>query len=315
MQPAPLLTGTLALLALGVSTTLIRVPDIEADLEHRVARSLEILPGSYHRVEARGRAVLLTGVYDDAAGEVAEATESVWGVHVAETLPALSAAGPWLRARIVDGEAHLEGTVSDTEWEFKILAGARAGFAGRPRQFDLLVDETLGRPPTWPSTFEPLFRVTGRGIADLRITMDSEVLVVGGIALDQGSADSLGFQVVGAAPGLEVRNELEAAETFAEGLRAALAGRVIAFESESARLTPGSRRILSLVAIAMRSEEAVLRITGHATEGGTPARRMASARTRVVSDYLLTQGVARDRLETVVVEESPRGTVTLSAGG
>ncbi len=316
MQPIPLLAGTLALLALGVSTTVVRIPQIETDLEQRVATTLETLPGAYHRVVARGRAVLLTGVNEEVAPAVAEATGSVWGVRAAETLPALGTEGPWLRARIVDGEARLDGTVSGTEWESRVLAGARTGFAGRARRFDLSIDETLGQPSTWPSTFEPLFRVTGRGIADLRMTLDSKVLVVGGVALDGSSADSLGFQFVGAAPGLEVRNELEAAKTFADGLHAALAGRVIEFEPESARLTPGSRRILSLVTVAMRSGEEVLRVAGHTTDSETPARRRASAQTRVVSDYLVAQGVAQDRLETVVVVgDSPRGHVTLSEGG
>ncbi|NNF26059.1 MAG: hypothetical protein HKN73_02400 [Gemmatimonadetes bacterium] len=302
MQSIPLVTGTVAFLAVGAWTTATKIPEIEQDLEARVFEVLSSWGVSFHTIEARGRNVSVTGVPDEHASALTDDAQAVGGVRTLDIRDDLGTDGSWLRIRTVEGEVTLEGAVESEELASRIRREARSAFAGRRLRDDLSVDGARHEPVSWPTRFLPLFTVAGREVAELMLTLDEEALVVGGRTITAAAADSLAAQIFGAAPGLTLRSLLTEATDFPTRLRAALSGPKIAFQPNTTRLVPGSRDVLARIVRAMSVGEEGIVVVSRWQEGDSARRRLAASRADVLLDYLAAQGVDLDRVESRVAE-------------
>lgn len=302
MQLIPLVTGTVVFVALGVWTTATTVPEMERDLETRVSQTLASRGVPFHRVEARGRSVEVTGVPATADTSLVDDARGLRGVRAMDIREDLGTDGSWLRVRTEGSEVTLQGALQSDELASRIRTEARAGFAGRRVRFELDVDGARPEPVSWPSSFLPLFTVAGRGVADLSLSLDGQALVVGGRTINAAAADSLGAQIYGAAPGLDLRSMLTEATDFPTRLQAALSGPAVAFEPHTTRLVPGSRDVLARVVRAMSAGEGPVLVVSRWLEGDSGGRRLAAARVGVVLDYLAANGIDPDRVAGRVVE-------------
>ena len=315
MHSIPLVTGAAVFFVIGAWTTVTRIPEIEEDLETRVSQALVSEGIPFHRVEARGRGVEVTGVPESDSANLMSGAKQVRGVGGLEVRGDLGGEGAWLRIRADEGRITIEGTVESEELATRIRADSRSGFAGRSIRFDLGVDESRVEPLSWPTRFLPLMTVAGREIAQLTLTMDGEALVVGGHTITTAAADSLAAQIFGAAPGLALRSLLNEAADFDTRLEAALSGSPIAFRPGTSRLAPGSRDVLERIARAMDAGDGGILIVSRWTEGDASGRRVAAARAGVVRDYLVVHGVDPDRIESRTARYEGSGpTVSISPG-
>ena len=300
MQSIPLLAGAAFLLTLGVWSTARTVPEIEQDVETRLAGSLESEGAPFHRVSAYGRNVEVFGVPASHLPVVTEQARALWGIGAVNVREDLGR-GSWLRVLVRDGIAHVEGVLEGSDLEARVRTGARAAPGGRSIRFDLAVDAERPEPVSWPTSFVPLFTAAGRGIGELSLTLDDEVLVVEGETIYAAAVDSLGAQLFGAAPGIQIRNLLEEAPDFPSRLEAALSGPGIAFEPNTSRLSRGSWTVLARIVQALRHGEGNIVVTGRWTDRGPGGRRLAAARVGVVLDYFAAHGVDPGRTRSTVV--------------
>lgn len=108
------------------------------------------------------------------------------------------------------------------------------------------------------------------------------------------------------------------AEVNALGCEEDLVLRDVNFEFDSATLTMGAEQILADVAEKLRANENVrVRIEGHTDSVGSAAynEQLSQERADSVADYLASQGVARDRMQTTGYGESqPVATNDTDAG-
>ena len=299
MKSLPILSGIAAFLMTGVWCTTTRIPAIESDLEARVTTALGEAAIGFHALDVNGLDVDLTGVPATAVETARDAAGGVWGVRSVTVAPGLDPAGGWFRIEEVNGAVTVSGEVATPELQSRIRRQALRGFPGREVRVEVDVGDVGPTPISWPSTFEPLFRVASRRIGALALTMDASVLTVTGTVIHAGAVDSLGAQFFGAAPGVRLHNALEEAPTDHDRILAALSGRDVSFDEGTTRLTPSGRLVLGGVVEAVRhSGPVALRVVVHADPpSDAPSdRRFAARRAESIVRFLAQSGVPPERL-------------------
>jgi OOP family OmpA-OmpF porin len=142
---------------------------------------------------------------------------------------------------------------------------------------------------------------------DLDIELSDGQAVVGGTVLSNlarirvlGGAVALlpGFEVV---DGLTVREPTTLRETLQASLDNQLDGRVVEFETDSANLTPGGRRVLDGVIAILRDNAGRVEISGHTDAEGPMAHNLelSQRRAEAVERYFIAKGFDADRFEAI----------------
>ncbi|MGI9627992.1 MAG: hypothetical protein ACR2QM_14235, partial [Longimicrobiales bacterium] len=246
MKSLPILVGAGGLCVLGIWCTNTGGPRIEGDLRNRVSEALAEANASAITIQSDGRNLILAGI---SGGEalVRDVAKDVWGVRsVSVTGP--TPGGPRFHVEGRQGQVTISGQLADRELAGLIREEAARAFQGREVVSTIDIVETASTPISWPSTFVPLFRVAGRAIGDLTLTLDEASLMVQGAVGTERAVDSLRAQFVGAAPGVALHNGLRVADGIDDRIAAAVSGRRIEFQSGSARISDSGRRVLDAVA-------------------------------------------------------------------
>ena len=86
---------------------------------------------------------------------------------------------------------------------------------------------------------------------------------------------------------------------------------VFYFDFDQSQLSPETRAALDAQAAALRNQSGTVRLEGHCDERGTPEYNLAlgERRAKAIANYLILQGIDRNRIETVSYgEERPAAT-------
>ena len=142
---------------------------------------------------------------------------------------------------------------------------------------------------------------------DLDIELSGGKAVVGGSVLSMlakvrvlGAAVTLlpGFEVVDR---LTVREPTTLRETLQAILDAQLQGKTVEFETDSANLTPGGRRVLDDLITILREHPGRVEISGHTDAEGPMDHNLelSQRRAETVERYFVAKGFDADRFEVV----------------
>jgi OOP family OmpA-OmpF porin len=206
---------------------------------------------------------------------------------LADNPPAAAAAAPIV----------VSGTVADDASKAALLARLRAVY-GNDRVVDQLAVGRVSAPPNWN---EHVARLIGPNLK----------LVTRGQLQVDGTSVSLRGDVASEAQKQQIASELamnlDASYTVNNGLRvavseqgmldAALADRIIEFESGKAALTDAGKAVLDQMSVALlRLKDKKVEVIGHTDNAGSRAGNLSlsQARAEAVKAYVASRGVRPD---------------------
>jgi OOP family OmpA-OmpF porin len=215
---------------------------------------------------------------------------------------AVSAPAPSARLAAVfaDGKVVVEGTVPDEATRVRLLDRARQTYGDR------LVDRVAVDPKVaelgWFGSAAALAPVTVRDLAQGRAEFDGKTLVLTGEVGSPSIRDAIAQAArQQAGPDVAIDNRLTVAAPAVQKrkLDELLAGKTIEFESASAVITPRGRALLDqIVPVIQEDASTRIEVAGHtdSTGGAAENQALSEARAAATLEYLVSRGVARERL-------------------
>jgi len=193
----------------------------------------------------------------------------------------------------------VSGTVADEASKAAMLARLRALY-GAERIVDQL---TLGRVSTPPNWNEYLGRLIGPNLKLIsrgQLQVDgTSVSLRGDVASEAQRQQIAGDIALGLDHSYTVNNGLRVAASEQGMLDAALADRIIEFESGKAALTDSGKAILDQMGVALlRLKDKKVEVIGHTDNAGSRAGNLSlsQARAEAVKAYVLGRGVREDMI-------------------
>jgi OOP family OmpA-OmpF porin len=191
----------------------------------------------------------------------------------------------------------VSGTVGDDAAKAALLARLRAVY-GPERVVDQLAVGRVATPSNWNE-------IVGRLIGpDLKLVSRGQLQVDGSAVSLRGdvASEAQREQVAGTVaavlePGYTVNNGLRVAASEQGMLDAALANRIIEFESGQATLTDSGKAILDQMSVALlRLKDKKVEVIGHTDNAGSRAGNLSlsQARAEAVKAYVTGKGVNPD---------------------
>jgi OmpA-OmpF porin, OOP family len=213
----------------------------------------------------------------------------------AQTAPAPTAApAAGARERAAPGKVVVSGTVPDEATRQAVLVRAREVF-GIDRVVDQLGVGNLVAPPNWSGYVQRIISPDLKQVSRGQINISGNVIElkgeVGNEAVRQQIASQISTQLNTT---YTVRNGLRVAAVGQEQVDAALANRIVEFESGTSTLTATGRQVLDqLVPVLQRLPGRTFEVIGHTDAQGLRASNIAlsSARAESVKTYLAIKGV------------------------
>lgn len=211
--------------------------------------------------------------------------------------PATAPAAPATAPKVV-----VSGTVPDEATRAAILARVRELY-GAERVVDQLGVGPLAAPPQWSQQVQKL--VT----ADLKRVSQGQLRIEGNVVEIAGQVDSAATQsmvVKGMATRLDnptytVRDQLRVGASGQQLLDAAMANRIVEFETGNATLTATGQRVLDeLLPVLQQLGGRRFEIVGHTDSDGTRQGNLllSAARAETVRAYLVSRGIPAAALVT-----------------
>jgi OOP family OmpA-OmpF porin len=196
----------------------------------------------------------------------------------------------------------VSGTVPDEATRAAILARVRTLY-GADRVVDQLGVGPLAAPPLWRQQVEKLLQ------PDLQRISQGQLRVEGNLVEVSGQVDSAATQaeLVKAMaqrldnPTYTVRDQLRVGASGQQLLDAALARRIVEFETGNAQLTPAGQRVLDeLLPVLQQLAGRRFEILGHTDAEGTRQGNLllSAARAETVRAYLVARGIPAAALVT-----------------
>jgi len=212
-----------------------------------------------------------------------------------------------LLVALLAGAAHAEqeapvvvsGTVADEPTKAALLERLRIVY-GASRVVDQLSVGTVAAPANWneyvSKLINPNLRLVSRG--QLKVE-GSNVSLRGDVANEEQRQKIAGDIAASLNPTYTVNNGLRVAESQQGLLDAALADRIIEFESGKATLTPAGTEVLDQMSAAMQKLKGVkVEVIGHTDNAGSRAGNLSlsQARAEAVKAYVVGKGIAADTI-------------------
>jgi OOP family OmpA-OmpF porin len=200
-----------------------------------------------------------------------------------------------------DGAAPIvvSGTVPDEASKAAVLARLRALYG-----FERVVDQlTLGQVSTPPNWNEYVGRLIGPNLKLIsrgQLQVDgTSVSLRGDVASEEQRQKIAGDIALGLDAGYTVNNGLRVAASEQGVLDAALANRIIEFESGKATLADSGKAILDQMSVALlRLKDKKVEVIGHTDNAGSRAGNLSlsQARAEAVKAYVVGRGVNPDMI-------------------
>jgi OOP family OmpA-OmpF porin len=204
------------------------------------------------------------------------------------------AAGAALAAPGAPAPVVVTGTVGDEAGKAALLARLREVY-GAERVVDQLAVGAVATPANWNETLQrlvgPNLKLVSRG--QLKVDGNS-VSLRGDVASEAQRQQVAAGLAASLDPAYTVDNGLRVAASSQGVLDAALADRIIEFESGKAALTESGKAILDQMSVALlKLKDKRVEVIGHTDNAGSRARNLAlsQARAEAVKAYLAGRGV------------------------
>jgi len=195
----------------------------------------------------------------------------------------------------------VSGTVADDAGKAAVLTRLRALY-GAERVVDQLAVGRVTAPANWNEYVARLIGPNLKLISRGQLQVDgTSISLRGDVASDAQRQQIAGDIALGLDPGYTVNNGLRVAASEQGILDAALANRIIEFESGKAELADSGKAILDQMGVALlRLKDKKVEVIGHTDNAGSRAGNLSlsQARAEAVKAYVVGRGV---RAETVAV--------------
>ena len=322
-----LLLGVVTLVLLAWVCLGRHTPAIEQDLVTRTDDSLRAAGIDWSSVGINGRDVILTGsapseALKNRAGEIAH---NVYGVRTVDNRitvekasaavvpPPVTSSAPYEINFIKNkGVIVVSGMVPDEETRTAIIEMARQ-HAGADKVQDRL-EIVSGAPVGWRSAAEAIAAKLDQFIRMNATLVDTDLRLAGVVdsatvrtEVEQAISDSLSKGQYHHQYDIAVPAPVVAANSCQQQFDRLLSEQKIHFNTASAEINPESYPLLDqLVRVASECPEANIEIEGHTdSRGGEQMNmRLSQARAESVVNYLVSKGIAANRLSAVGYGES-----------
>jgi OOP family OmpA-OmpF porin len=208
------------------------------------------------------------------------------------SLPGPPAAAPGASAPIV-----VAGTVADEAGKAALLARLRAVY-GHERVLDQLAVGNVSTPANWNEYVARLIGPNLKLISRGQLKVDGNTVSLRGDVPNEGQRQQIAAEIAASLnPTYTVNNGLRVAASGQGVLDAALANRIIEFESGKAALTPSGMAILDQMSEAMKKLGSVkVEVIGHTDNAGSRAGNLSlsQARADAVKAYVAARGIRPD---------------------
>jgi len=211
-------------------------------------------------------------------------------------------------AALADGAAPIvvSGTVADEASRAALLAKLRTVY-GADRVVDQLSLGRVSTPPNWNDyvgrLIGPNLKLVSRG----QLQVDGNTVSLrGDVASEEQRQKIAGDIAASLDAGYVVNNGLRVAASEQGVLDAALANRIIEFESGKATLTDSGKSILDQMSVALlRLKDKRVEVIGHTDNAGSRAGNLSlsQARAEAVKAYVVGRGVKAEMIS--VAGEGP----------
>ena len=200
---------------------------------------------------------------------------------------------------LADGAAPIvvSGTMADEASKAALLARLRAVY-GPDRVVDQLALGRVSTPPNWNDyvgrLIGPNLKLVSRG----QLQVDGNTVSLRGDVASEEQRQKIAADIAASLDaGYVVNNGLRVAATEQGVLDAALANRIIEFESGKATLADSGKTILDQMSVALlRLKDKKVEVIGHTDNAGSRAGNLSlsQARAEAVKAYVVGRGVRPD---------------------
>ncbi len=191
------------------------------------------------------------------------------------------------------------GTVADEAGKAALLARLRAVY-GHERVVDQLAVGTVSTPANWNEYVGRLIGPNLKMISRGQLKVDGNTVSLRGDVSNEGQRQQIAGDIAASLnPTYTVNNGLRVAASEQGVLDAALANRLIEFESGKAALTPAGMAILDQMSEALKKLNGIkVEVIGHTDNAGSRAGNLSlsQARAEAVKTYVATRGIHADSI-------------------
>lgn len=189
----------------------------------------------------------------------------------------------------------VSGTVADEASKAALLERLR-GLYGAARVVDQLAVGSVATPANWNEYVQRLIGPNLKLIKGGQLRVEGNNVSLRGDVASEAQRQQIAGDIASALnPTYIVNNGLRVAASEQSVLDAALADRIIEFESGKAALTPAGMEVLNQMAAAMHKLKGVkVEVIGHTDNAGSRAGNLSlsQARAEAVKAYVVSQGIA-----------------------
>ncbi|MET0981225.1 MAG: OmpA family protein [Telluria sp.] len=191
------------------------------------------------------------------------------------------------------------GTVSDESSKAALLARLRAVY-GAHRVVDQLVVGQVATPANWNDYVGRLIGPNLKMISRGQLKVDGNTVSLRGDVASEAQRQQIAGEIAGSLnPTYTVNNGLRVSASEQNVLDAALANRIIEFESGKAALTPSGMAILDQMSEALKKLGGIkVEVIGHTDNAGSRAGNLSlsQARAEAVKTYVTARGIHPDTI-------------------
>jgi OOP family OmpA-OmpF porin len=191
------------------------------------------------------------------------------------------------------------GTVADQASKAVLLARLRAVY-GLDRVVDQLAVGTVSTPANWDEYVGRLIGPNLKMISRGQLKVDGNTVSLRGDVSNEAQRQQIAGDIAASLnPTYTVNNGLRVAASEQSVLDAALANRIIEFESGKAALTPSGMAILDQMSEALKKLNGIkVEVIGHTDNAGSRAGNLSlsQARAEAVKTYVAARGINADSI-------------------
>jgi OOP family OmpA-OmpF porin len=188
----------------------------------------------------------------------------------------------------------VSGTVPDEPTKAALLARLRAVY-GPERVVDQLGVGMVSTPANWNEYLQKLISPNLKLISRGQLKVDGNNVSLRGDVANEAQRQQIAGEIAASLnPTYTVNNGLRVAASEQGLLDAALANRIIEFESGKAALTESGKAILDQMSVALlKLKDKKVEVIGHTDNAGSRAGNLSlsQARAEAVRDYVVGRGV------------------------
>ena len=198
-----------------------------------------------------------------------------------------------------DAPVLVTGTVADEATKAALLERLR-GVYGAARVVDQLSVGTVSTPANWNTYVGRLINPNLRLVKGGQLKVDGNTVSLRGDVASEGQRQQIASDIAANLnPTYTVNNGLRVQVSQQSVLDAALADRIIEFESGKATLTPAGTAVLDGMTAALHKIKGVkVEVIGHTDNAGSRAGNLSlsQARAEAVKAYVVSQGIAAESI-------------------